>query len=406
MGKVLFISFPAEGHVNPTVGLVKELTKKGEQVTYYCVENFRERMEGAGAEVRTYDNFISQDLINKVGGRGPDSNMDPLAFMEFLLRKSDELVKSILPAVQNEKYDYVIYDHMCIAGWMIAEILKLPKICSCTTFAIHPDGDDPIKKMFQTGPREAINLKIEEWVRLMKSEYELDLTFLLKPAGVFIHPVDMTLVYTSSSFQPNAEKFDDSYHFVGPSITDRKGVPEFSALDIKGSKIIYISMGTVFNQLKEYYQMCFEAFKDFDAEIVMSVGKNTDLSEFSTIPDNFIIKNYVPQLEVLQIADVFFTHGGMNSTSEGLYFGTPLAVIPVSADQPLIARRVAELKAGIALNLDEVSPALLRETAQKLLTDPSYKEHAEEIGASFRKAGGAPKAADVILEWSHALFQA
>ncbi|MDI5790643.1 glycosyltransferase [Bacillus licheniformis] len=28
-------------------------------------------------------------------------------------------------------------------------------------------------------------------------------------------------------------------------------------------------------------------------------------------------------------ADVFVTHGGMNSTNEGLYFDTPLIVIPM-----------------------------------------------------------------------------
>nr|WP_114384313.1 nucleotide disphospho-sugar-binding domain-containing protein [Paenibacillus prosopidis] len=118
--------------------------------------------------------------------------------------------------------------------------------------------------------------------------------------------------------------------------------------------------------------------------------------------DNFIVKNCVPQLEVLQHADVFFTHGGMNSTSEGLYYGTPLAVIPVSADQPMVARRVSELRAGLALDLGELSPVLLRETAETLLAFPSFKQQAEVIGASFREAGGASKAAEVILQWRHA----
>lgn len=405
MGKVLFINFPAEGHVNPTVGLVKELTSKGEQVTYYCVEKFRERMEGAGAEVRTYEDFLDQELINKAtaAGRGrAASNTDPLTFVEFLLHKSHDLFKTILPQVQHEKYDYVIYDHMCITGWMVAETLGLPKIGSCTSFALHPDMDHPMKKMIPPERYVEFNRKMEEWVRQMKSEYDFDLSFLQNPVGIFCHPVDMTIVYTSAFFQPHSEMFDGSYHFVGPSITSRKDAPEFPVSALTGRKVVYISMGTVFNQQKEYYEMCFEAFKDVDATIVMAVGKHTDLSEFSSFPDNFIVKSYVPQLEVLQYTDVFFTHGGMNSTSEGLYYGTPLAVIPVSADQPFVAQRVSELKAGIVLNLNEVSPALLRETAEKLLTDPSFKQHAEKIGSSFREAGGAPKAAGVILEWRHA----
>lgn len=400
MGKVLFINFPAEGHVNPTVGLVKELTSRGEEVTYYCVEKFRERLEGVGAEVRSYEDFVEEELMKRVGTGGPGPNTNIFMFMEIMLRKSHELYLKILPEVQNEKYDYVINDHMCLAGWMVAEKLELPKIASCTSFALHPDFELPIKKMIP--PDAEVTRMTEEWIGLMKSEHDLDLSFLKKPAGFFCHPVDMTVVYTSTHFQPNSESFDGSYHFVGPSIAPRKDAPEFPVEDLKGRKVVYISMGTVFNQQKHFYEMCFEAFKDLNATIVMSVGKNTSLSEFSSIPDNFIVKNYVPQLEVLQHADVFFTHGGMNSTSEGLYYGTPLAVIPVSADQPMVARRVSELRAGLALDFGELSPVLLRETAETLLAVPSFKQQAETIGASFREAGGASKAAEVILQWRHA----
>lgn len=401
MGKVLFINLPAEGHVNPTVGLVKELTSRGEEVTYYCVEKFRERLEGVGADVRTYEDFVEKELLkNGAGTGGPDSNL--FKFMDIMLRKSHEQYLTILPQVQNEKYDYVINDHMCLAGWMVAEKLGLPKIASCTSIALHPDFESPMKKMIPPDKFAEVNRMMDEWVQLIKSEHNLDLSFLKKPAGFFCHPVDMTVVYTSTHFQPNSESFDDSFHFVGPSIAPRKGAPEFPVEDFKGRKVVYISMGTVFNQQKHFYEMCFEAFKDLDAAIVMSVGKNTNLSEFSSIPDNFIVKNYVPQLDVLQHTDVFFTHGGMNSTSEGLYYGTPLAVIPVSADQPMVAQRVSELRAGIALGLGELSPALLRETVEILLADPSYKLQAEVIGASFREAGGASKAAEIILEWRHA----
>ncbi|WP_199613560.1 macrolide family glycosyltransferase [Paenibacillus alkalitolerans] len=403
MGKVLFINFPAEGHVNPTVGLVKELTRKGEEVTYYCVEKFRERLEGAGANVRTYEDFVENEIMKKAastGGPGPNSDLS--MFMEIMLRKSHELYLTILSQVQNEKYDYVINDHMCLAGWMVAEKLGLPKITSCTSFALHPDFESPMKKLIPPDKFAEVTRMTEQWIGLMKSEHDLDLSFLRKASGFFCHPVDMTVVYTSAYFQPNSASFDGSYHFVGPSIAPRKDAPEFPLEDLKARKVVYISMGTVFNQQKHFYEMCFEAFKDLDAAIVMSVGKNTNLSEFSSTPDNFIVKNYVPQLEVLQIADVFFTHGGMNSTSEGLYYGTPLAVIPVSADQPMVARRVSELKAGLTLDLTEVSPALLRETAETLLAVPSFKQQAEAIGASFREAGGAYIAADVILQWRHA----
>ncbi len=47
------------------------------------------------------------------------------------------------------------------------------------------------------------------------------------------------------------------------------------------------------------------------------------------VPSNFKLYNYAPQLDILQDTDLFITHGGMNSSSEILYFGVPMLVIPV-----------------------------------------------------------------------------
>lgn len=121
-------------------------------------------------------------------------------------------------------------------------------------------------------------------------------------------------------------------------------------------KIIYISLGTIYNSSLEFYENCFKAFKDMDVEVVMSIGKKIDINTFKDIPSNFIVRNYVPQLEILKYADIFITHGGMNSTNEGLYYELPLVLIPQSVDQPFVANRVAKLGAGIVLKKDEITP--------------------------------------------------
>lgn len=57
-------------------------------------------------------------------------------------------------------------------------------------------------------------------------------------------------------------------------------------------------------------------------------------------PSNFKLYNYVPQLDILQHTDLFITRGGMNSSSENLYFGVPMLVIPVMGGQPIVAQRI------------------------------------------------------------------
>src|SRR5690242_14003366 len=54
MSKIVFIELPAHGHVNPTLPVVEELARRGEQVIYYDTEEFREQIERAGASFHAY----------------------------------------------------------------------------------------------------------------------------------------------------------------------------------------------------------------------------------------------------------------------------------------------------------------------------------------------------------------
>ncbi|MGE6226552.1 glycosyltransferase [Paenibacillus chitinolyticus] len=63
-------------------------------------------------------------------------------------------------------------------------------------------------------------------------------------------------------------------------------------------------------------------------------------------------------------------------------------MIPFTSDQPLVANRVQELGAGIALDKHNLSPAVLREALTEVLNNPLYKQQACLIGESLRQAGG------------------
>lgn len=129
----------------------------------------------------------------------------------------------------------------------------------------------------------------------------------------------------------------------------------------------------------------------------MSIGEKTQISELGDIPKNFMVKNYVPQTEVLKYTKVFITHGGMNSTNEGLYYGIPLIVIPQSADQPIIASQVANIGAGIKLQMQNLTENQLREAVNDVLTHPTFHQVAETMRVSFQKSGGYEKAVDEIF---------
>ena len=55
MKNILIVNISAHGHVNPTIKLVKDLISFGNKVTYYSTEDFREKIEGAGATCKSYE---------------------------------------------------------------------------------------------------------------------------------------------------------------------------------------------------------------------------------------------------------------------------------------------------------------------------------------------------------------
>ncbi len=70
---------------------------------------------------------------------------------------------------------------------------------------------------------------------------------------------------------------------------------------------------------------------------------------------------------MLQRVDAFITHGGMNSASEALYYNVPMVLVPMTSDQPIVANRVQELGAGIAVNKSELTPAILKAALVEVL---------------------------------------
>lgn len=398
MARVLFINGGSEGHINPTIGLVEELVSRGEEVVYFCIDAFRERMEKAGATVRTFDD---QKLIKAFVSGGRTYTLERV---NGLLLTADVVIPSVLEQIQGEHFDYIIHDSMFGCGRLLAQIMKLPAISSCTTFAqTKASFDQILEQFFKNVPAEIVQPINDQFQSLTKRIHEKYGAEVASPYEVFCNPAPLTIVYTTKEFQPDGEAFDSTYKFVGPSISSRMTQQNFDFAAIQGKNPIYISLGTVFNQAAHFYKLCFEAFRNTEHTIVMSIGSKTPIADLGLIPKNFIVENYVPQTDILQHAKLFITHGGMNSTHEGLYYGVPLMVIPQSADQPVIAEQVAKTGAGMRLQMQGLTANQLREAADQVLSS-SYVEAAANIKNSFQNSGGYRQAVDEIFEFiSHSL---
>jgi len=284
--------------------------------------------------------------------------------------------------------DCIVADSMAVWGKAIAMKLNIPFVSSTTTFAFNQYSSKIMKQsigqlfnMIISMPKISKDLK-----RLQAKGYPITNILDIIQNDNLTH----TVVYTSKEFQPCAETFSEKYSFVGPSIRETEKLVKKNA-----DKLIYISLGTVNNMMTDFYKNCIAALKDTEYQVIMSVGEYIDIKSLGEIPENFKILPSVDQIAVLKAADAFLTHCGMNSVNEGLYHEVPLVLFPQTPEQGGVARRVSDLEAGIYLN--ENTPEEIKASLETVLTDSKYKKNASSISESFKKCGGAVKAADKIL---------
>ena len=387
MSKIVFFCIPAHGHTNPTLGVVRELVSRGHQVWYYSYNMMREKIEAAGATFLSCDDYdTEQKLQAKDAARiGKDLAFSTKILVDTTLALDDKVCREVAALAP----DCIVADSMALWGKAIARKLGIPFVCSTTTFAFNQHSakvmkqgvGDLVKLIFSMAKtRKDIN-------RLQKKGYPVK--HILDIIGSDDHT--HTIVYTSPEFQPYSETFSDKYAFVGPSIR-----PAQENIEKTRDKLIYISMGTVNNDMLPFYKMCLSAFADTDYQVILSVGHLVPLDAFGEQPDHISIFPQVDQIAVLQQADVFLTHCGMNSVNESLYFGVPLIMLPQTPEQGGVAERVKQLGAGIKPDTAD-APSILN-AINELFTDPSYGQNALRISEGFQRCSGAKGAADKILQ--------
>ncbi|MBE6090717.1 MAG: glycosyl transferase [Clostridium beijerinckii] len=396
MSKVLFLSIPAHGHINPTLGLVNELVKQGEEITYFCSEDFKEKIEKTGAKFKSYRVELSlfKRKHKTSNDMGPDKLLD---YINETLKSSDRIIKDILNQIEGKKFDYIMYTAMFPFGNIIAQILKIHSVSSFAVFATPKELRVQHKELMNGNliKNHPVIENYKKVSRQLKEEFNVEMSHNI--FDLFFNKGDINIAYTSKYFVAHPEYYDDSFKFIGPPIYDRKENLDFPFEKLKGKKVVYISLGTVFNNTdSNLYDIFFKTFGNTDEVVVMS-AYNIDLSKFD-IPNNFIVRNYVPQSEVLKYTNVAITHAGMNSTSDLLYNNVPFVAIPIGADQPYMAKRAEELGATISLDKDNINPEILRESVEKVLTDPSYLENMRKISDSFKESGGYKKAVEEIFK--------
>lgn len=386
---ICFYNIPATGHVNPSLPLVRALVRRGARVICFNIESFRAKMEAAGAEFRAIQ--LDYDF------EPPQDATAPFVAMSQILGESGRILERHLAEAQALNPDLILYDSMCPWGKQIAQRLNQPAVCSCS---IMYSGLENLRAWARSTSLLGAMLRspltiVRGAARYQKTAFDLKRRWQVdSPLAMdfFANPGEMTLLYTSRYFQMGGELFDDAYKFVGPLIEPRDDAPPFPFDWLDSAPVIFVSLGTIFNNHPDFFRTCIEAFRHSPYRVVMAVGTRIRPADLGELPDNVRTFEYVRQLDLFPRVSLFITHGGMNSVSESAWFGVPMLLAPQAGDQLFIASQTAKLNAGVQIDSRRITASELRAAAEQVMADPRYRQASGRIGESFRAAGGIPRA--------------
>lgn len=396
MSRVVLINVPAHGHINPTLGVVQELVRRGEQVIYYATDPFRPAIEAVGAQFRSYS--------AEIGTLPQRISPSPVEVGALTLALTKALMPRLVADLRADPPDYIIHDGICPAGKMIALVLRVPAVASFPLFVFSA-------RVVFSSPRLLLGVMGEirrhlpdiaraGWLaRRLRREYDVGWPWT---QCVFNNHEPLNLVYTSREFHPFGDRVPGRYVFVGPCLSPRIGIEELPLDATKGKRVILVSMGTVTRGCEDFFRTCFEALGSMNATVVLATGQNGDPRSYAAIPANFVVRQQVPQLEVLEKTDVFVTHGGMNSVHEAMVNHVPVVVVPQTIEQAVVGQQVQKFGVGVWLKTSKPSAKTLRDAVQDVLEKQEYREKARALGLSFVAAGGAPKAVEEIFRFKRA----
>ena len=360
---ILFINLPYYGHVVPTIGLVQELIKQGNTVTYLLPHDWKDTIKESNATFYGYDNH--KQLAEQI-------------------KNAYKTAKSII-----NNYDLVIYEQFFFLGKHLAETHHKPVV---RIFTAPIANHQLMNEYIQSGPlaifknkwlTKAFTKDIAKNIQL-KTDNWLD--------EIIENPPALNLIYTLREYQPYQEEYDDiHYKFLGPSIYQRK---EIVFNYTKKKTLIYISLGTIVKGANKFFKTCIDTFKDLDVEVIISTKH-----KIKNIPSNIHIYSHVPQLHVLQMADVFITHGGMNSINEALTYKVPMIIIPFASDQPVNARSMEKLNVSRTLLPNEVTKDNLQQAVQEVLNNKEIQDNLNTIHKRILQANGNAMGVKYIEEY-------
>jgi MGT family glycosyltransferase len=405
----------ATGHLNTMNTLGRELQRRGHRVTVLGMPDAEANAKVAGLEFRAISpvDFPVGTTAKFYEDLGKLTGLAALRYTICLSEKTTATFLLNAPQViKDAGIEALIIDECIYGGSTVADFLKIPFVTASsalvngfdntippafTTWKYNPAWWARLRNRLGYGVISRFSQPIYKVISAYRQKYGMpacrninDYYSVSKLAIISQQPAE---------FEYPRHDLNGILHFTGPHFdsTGRKTI-DFPYEKLNDKPLIYTSMGTLQNRLTHIFYKIAEACVGLDAQLVIALGGGLETQALPNLPGNPIVVKYAPQLELLQKASLTICHSGTNTVLESLFYGVPIVAIPIANDQAGVATRIAWSGVGKFITPSSLTTDRLRRAIQEVLTQPSYQENALRLKTAIQKAGGVPRAVDIIEE--------
>ena len=428
--RILFLSQPATGHLNPLLTIALQMRSEGHDVRFLIPGRelpFRmlEQLAGKFQMLRS-----SMAVPVSVASYGIPVELLPVPLtvslrsiilpyitgysetlfaMDLMNRGVGAYIRFLLDYLARHHFDVIVSDFTLTASHVAAEKTGIP--CAVVFQAGLPfrgKGIPPFASGLPIG--ETASKEYERCVNIEKrflSRLDRRLAPVRQQWGLPVFPEGflrvpyshwLNLALTSSAIEAPRSTVTDSTFFVGPCFHNRIDLDHDFPLDRlqKNKYRIYVSLGSVFNNKPEVFRAIIRALDHPEYQVIVSAVSAYQTLMNDALPDNVLLFPWVSQGSLLPEVDLVIAHGGNNTTNETLAAGKPLIVIPIGGENGDNARRVEYLGVGLRIGLSSLTTERVEKKVRRIRTDPRFAERAREIKSELDKTDGPVVASRLI----------
>jgi zeaxanthin glucosyltransferase len=327
-----------------------------------------------------------------------------------MARTTDMLCRELPATMLALGIDAMLADQMEAAGALTADGAGMPFISVACALPVNREPGLPLPvmpfkyDMSERGLHMAQgSARVYDWIMGPHSKVvaQWAAAFNLSPRSM-LHECLSTLAQVSQTvagFDFPRSALPATFHHVGP-LRNPASTQVTSAMPpvADGRPFVFASLGTLQGQRFPLFKRIAKACRKIDAQLLVAHCGGLDAAQERALvrAGATWVTDFAPQAAVLARADAVVSHAGLNTVMDAIETRTPILALPIAFDQPGAASRVCHADIGVCGSARWSSAATLARMLDQLLTQSRFAAPLDRLAGEIRKAGGAPRAADII----------